>query len=280
MPDRIIHERACQSPTLDRLSDGAERLFWRLTSKADDQGRFDADARSLLASCFPLRIGRLPARKVECWRSELARVGLVDLYQASDRLYGAFRTWDRWQRKRESRPKRPGPDDPGVLRQDAATCGGLPLARAGSRDERRESLTTESREPLTQSPRAEAAEEPPPVPAAAGPQSGPEESWKGAPWGSAEALAHLYNTQTPDNVPAVETLSPKRRERARRCLRVFPAREWWEEVFAEYRRSKFLSGKTQPKTGHESFRPDFDWLLSVGKNGAENAVKVHDGAYR
>ena len=99
-------------------------------------------------------------------------------------------------------------------------------------------------------------------------------------WPSPEALVAMYNRLTPDNVPAVETISPKRRERARRLLRVFPARSWWEELFAEYGRSKFLSGKTQPGPGHESFRADFDWLMAVGKGGTENAVKVHDGAYR
>jgi len=25
---------------------------------------------------------------------------------------------------------------------------------------------------------------------------------------------------------------------------------------------------------------DFDWLLSTGKDGTENAVKVHDGAFQ
>lgn len=104
--------------------------------------------------------------------------------------------------------------------------------------------------------------------------------WSKAPWPTPEALAHMYNTQTPDNCPAVETLSPRRRERARRLLRVFPAQDWWGEVFREYRLSRFLSGRVAPKPGHESFRPDFDWLLNTGKNGAENAVKVHDGAYR
>jgi hypothetical protein len=78
----------------------------------------------------------------------------------------------------------------------------------------------------------------------------------------------------------VETLSEQRRKRARRWLKAFPERAWWEDLFGEYRRSRFLSGRSPPSPGHESFRPDFDWLLSNGRSGTENAVKVHDGAYR
>jgi hypothetical protein len=282
MPDRIIRERACHSPTLDMLTDGAERLFWRLTSKADDQGRFDADPRSLLASCFPLRIGRLPSGTIRRWRDELALVGLVVIYQLSDRIYGAFVTWDRWQRKRESQPKRPAPDAAGVeilvseaqLPRVAANCGELPPTRARASGERRESLTTERREASTTCPSPQAAAKD------AAPPSADPDAWATAKWPSAEALAYLYNQAAPDNLPAVETLSPKRCERARRLLRTFPEKTWWLEVFAEYKRSKFLKGQTPPKPGHEGFRPDFDWLLSNGRNGAENCVKVHDGAYQ
>ena len=101
-----------------------------------------------------------------------------------------------------------------------------------------------------------------------------------APWPSPEALADLYNRLTPDNVPPVKSLSTKRREQARKILRQFPDRAWWEETFARYHRSQFLSGRTTPSNGHAGFRPDFDWLLANGKTGTENCVKVHDGNYR
>lgn len=107
-----------------------------------------------------------------------------------------------------------------------------------------------------------------------------ESDWGRAAWGTPEALAHLYNTSAPDNVSAVETLSPKRREKVRRALRQWPERAWWVETFAEYHRSRFLSGKSPPTPGHSRFQPDFDWLLTTGKDGSENVVKVHDGKYR
>lgn len=98
-------------------------------------------------------------------------------------------------------------------------------------------------------------------------------------WPSPQALADLYNARTPDNVPSVKTLKGGRLEKAKRYLRIFPDQTWWEEVFAMYHRSAFLSGKVQPSNGHGHFHPDFDWLLSKGKDGSDNCAKVHDGRY-
>lgn len=96
---------------------------------------------------------------------------------------------------------------------------------------------------------------------------------------SPEDLIDLYNRNTPDNCPAVKTLSPSRRVKARKYLAMFPERPWWEAVFSQYKRSKFLQGVSGRSNGHEGFTPDFDWLLSKGKDGTENCVKVYDGRY-
>lgn len=45
MPNRIIRDKCRTSISLDKLSFGAECMFWRLTTVADDYGRFEADAR-------------------------------------------------------------------------------------------------------------------------------------------------------------------------------------------------------------------------------------------
>lgn len=108
------------------------------------------------------------------------------------------------------------------------------------------------------------------------PRAVPEQT----PWGSPEDLAKKYNAEATDNCPAVTTLSKSRIEKAKRYLRQFPAEEWWTVTFAQYHRSRFLSGKTEGGDGHKNFQPDFDWLLSNGKDGSENAVKVHDGRYQ
>lgn len=97
---------------------------------------------------------------------------------------------------------------------------------------------------------------------------------------TADGLIDLYNELAPDNVPAVATRSPERLRKARQYLAKFPQETFWRAVFAQYRKSDFLCGRTAKRPGHETFTPDFDWLLSKGKDGTENAVKVHDGRYR
>jgi hypothetical protein len=99
------------------------------------------------------------------------------------------------------------------------------------------------------------------------------------PWPSPEALMAKYNAGTPPCVPKVRTLSPARRQRAQRYLTLFPEESFWGDIFAEYHHSSFLQG-VRAQAGHERFKADFDWLLSQGKDGLENCVKVHEGKYR
>jgi hypothetical protein len=106
-----------------------------------------------------------------------------------------------------------------------------------------------------------------------------EEPVEAVVWGKPEDLVALYNAETPDNVPAVEELSAKRREKAVRALRQYASQAWWKEVFAQYRGSRFLRGLVPPPPGRKPFKPDFDWLLSNHKTGVENYVRVHDGIY-
>lgn len=116
MPNRIIKESVTTSRTLDALSDGAERMHHRLTTVADDYGRFDADERVLLSRCFPLR-SRLSPAKVAQWRDEMTRIApgddhpLIQLYRVRGRLYGQYVNFDNHQRKRDSKPKFPGPEE-------------------------------------------------------------------------------------------------------------------------------------------------------------------------
>lgn len=90
----------------------------------------------------------------------------------------------------------------------------------------------------------------------------------------------LYNAHSPDECPTVDTLSPQRRRKAREALRAFPDETWWREVCAHLHRSKFLRGLVPPREGRtRPFVADLDWLLSRGKDGTENAVKVAEGRY-
>jgi len=103
---------------------------------------------------------------------------------------------------------------------------------------------------------------------------------EGGVWPSAQELAKLYNDRAPDECPAVTTdpLSPGRVKKAKAYLSAFPKREFWEQVFDQISASQFLRG-LRPSNGHAHFVADFDWLLSKGKDGTENCMKVYDGKY-
>lgn len=126
MASRIIRESSRTSPTLAKLSHGAERLFWRLTTYADDWGRFEADPEIVRGACLPTVSG-VTTKHVQAWLAELSK-GLVRFYAVNERQYGVFLTWFKHQRKRDGQAKHPDP--PAEVPQDAATCGDTPLDAA------------------------------------------------------------------------------------------------------------------------------------------------------
>lgn len=52
---RMIHSNICESKKLSEISLAAETLYYRLLTRADDDGNFTADPRIVLGSCAPLR---------------------------------------------------------------------------------------------------------------------------------------------------------------------------------------------------------------------------------
>ena len=115
MPNRDIKESCRTSKTLAQLSHGAERLFWRMTTYADDWGRMPADADVLRAACFPRQLERIPIHHVDKWLGELRRVGLIVCYRVPpDGHYLFFVTWRTHQRVRASKSKYPSPTSDGI----------------------------------------------------------------------------------------------------------------------------------------------------------------------
>jgi hypothetical protein len=96
---------------------------------------------------------------------------------------------------------------------------------------------------------------------------------------TSDGLMDMYNECTPDEMPAIETRSQERHRKARLYLAQFPKPEFWRQTFGMMHKSLFLRGLAPPKPGQKPFLADFDWLLSKGKDGTENVVKVHDGKY-
>lgn len=123
MPNRIIRESALTSHSLAKLSDGAERLFWRLTIVADDAGRFDAYGVTVLARCFPVLADTLSPLKIGKWLAELSQ-DHVQFYEVNGRQYGQFRKWAEYQRSYGLKSKFPEPP---------ADCGNVPQVPADSR---------------------------------------------------------------------------------------------------------------------------------------------------
>lgn len=257
MPNRIIRESCRTSATLYLLSHGAERMFWRLTTIADDHGRFEADVRVLMAQCFPLWAGRIKVSEIAKWYAEMEKAGLVQSYLVNGKAYGHFLTWETHQYVRAKKSKHPAPTSDNICSQPLADVPEDTRIR-GYENTRNEDTRSEKSDDLS--------------PAAPEPADAPD-------WGKPQHLADLYNRLTPEDHPKVNPkyLTGKRLEKTRSYLKTFPERSFWVRVFTEIKFSKFLcrGSPDRPK-----FRGDFDWLLTVGKNGTENAIKVAEGKYR
>lgn len=103
MPNRILRDWT-DSDKFDGISPEAERLFVRLLMKADDYGRFHAEARRVKAACFPLILNLRPT-DIDGWLLELAERRLILRYRVEDRDLLAIPRFR--QRLKKSVPKFP-----------------------------------------------------------------------------------------------------------------------------------------------------------------------------
>lgn len=252
MPNRIIKESALDSEDLAQLSNGAERLFWRLILVADDFGRFDGAPQVVKARCFPRLVDKLRTSEIEAWMKEL-EPKLVRFFRVNGRPYGYFLNWLKHQQQRAKVSKFPDPPPQTEENPNDSACNHLlanvPVFEKRDRDRIRVRNNTS-----------------------------PPKSEEATSWPSPAKLIELYNLLTPDECAAVTTVSPARLLKAKQYLTMFPELGFWEQVFKRVHESKFLRGMSK-SNGHASFRCDFDWLLTKGKDGSENVVKVHDGRY-
>lgn len=95
------------SVTVAETSAEAERLFTRLIMKADDYGRFHADARLVRALCFPLSEA-IKSDSVRKWLEELHAAGLIYRYEVEGKPVLAIVNFG--QRLKQSRAKFPEPE--------------------------------------------------------------------------------------------------------------------------------------------------------------------------
>lgn len=118
MPDRLIRESALTSETLAGLSDFAERLFWRLTTVADDYGRFVANASVVAGRCMPL-VNGATTKRIEAALLELESAEAIKLYEIDGKRYLHFPQWSKYQQTRAKKSKYPDPPD---LQASADIC--------------------------------------------------------------------------------------------------------------------------------------------------------------
>jgi len=109
MPNRVLKESITTSETIDHLDDASEVLFYRLITKCDDFGRFDARMPILLAQVYPLRVGMISAEEMERRLQNLASAGLITLYTVDGKRYLQMVTWRKHQSVRASKSKYPDP---------------------------------------------------------------------------------------------------------------------------------------------------------------------------
>jgi hypothetical protein len=111
------------------LSRDARLLAVGLISLADDAGRFIATPVAIGGSVFPH--DGLPSATVRRWRDEIARTGLIQLYQVDGHDYGRFPNWKRHQKINRPSPSvlpapadhegDPGPAEPSHHTEDSVS---------------------------------------------------------------------------------------------------------------------------------------------------------------
>ena len=102
MPTRYLKPGVRDSEAIDSLSPLAENLFYRLLVTVDDFGRFDSRPAMIKASCFPIKES-VSINKCKDLIDELARSGLVSVYQAEGKNVLQMSKWDNVPRQKESK---------------------------------------------------------------------------------------------------------------------------------------------------------------------------------
>ena len=113
MPNRYIRESAIESEAVNALSWQAEVFWRRLLNRADDFGRFTANAALLRASIFPLQLDRVTEADVQRLLAECEAAGLLFIYSSSCKQ---FIILNKWEKGRAKESKYPPPDDDTIKR--------------------------------------------------------------------------------------------------------------------------------------------------------------------
>ena len=85
MPNRMLRDYT-DSLVINELSLGAEVFFVRLMMKADDFGKYHANAKLLKAALFPFKEA-INNKQVALWVDECKNVGVIQVYEVGGKEY-------------------------------------------------------------------------------------------------------------------------------------------------------------------------------------------------
>jgi hypothetical protein len=109
VPSRIIREGINSSARINALSLGAEVLYRRLMSVADDYGRFYANPITVRGACWPTCPGRVSEDQVRGWLFDCSAGDhpLINIYQYDGCLYLVINNFQQQQRTKSKFPSPP-----------------------------------------------------------------------------------------------------------------------------------------------------------------------------
>lgn len=129
---RSIHPDACDSRKLGSISADAERLWWRLLTHCDDEGRCEDDPR-LIYGRVAIQIEGWHVTTVDALLVDLAAVGLLERYEVDGQKLIQVSQWERFQhpqKKKDSTLPPPGDTATGPVR-DESDSGSSPQEPCG-----------------------------------------------------------------------------------------------------------------------------------------------------
>jgi hypothetical protein len=253
MPNRILREGILTSERIERL-DWAEEVFYRrVMSVVDDYGRYYARPALLRSACYPLHLDRVTEADIQTWLSACEQAGLIHVYEVDGKRY--LELLDFRQQLRAKVCKYPDPVGACVAPATQMHCRSSASAEqaqanahlvgvgVGDGDDSKVDQAKPDRLP------------PCPV----------------------QKIAETYNDALPE-LPRVRLTTGKRERLIRRrwqwvltdkrddgTLRATTADEglqWFKNFFRRAQENDFIMGRTARGIGHESWRADFDYLLS------------------
>jgi len=254
MPNRIIKESICSSETLAEVTPEAERLWWRVITRADDFGRFEASPKVLLGQCLTAFLGEITLDNIDEWLCELVGADLIRLYEVEGKRYLQVTSWDKHQQRRAQHSKYPAPDDTcNHLHADDIHCE--QTQEDDSNGEQADAVDTlfGNEERGTRNDKR-VGKTPPSLPIQ------PDE------------VVALWNEICSPPLPEVRKLTDGRRRKIKTRITDESGRdcEWWRSYFNRIRGTPFLTG-----TNDRNWVANFDFAV----NSEENVAKILEGAY-